>query len=134
MACFRQSKRRAALFLSTILKPTRQPRVDGAPAKCAAEAVKPAYDELAQLPQQDTLNIDESPTKEATSKAWVWTFVATTFTFFACRTSRAADVLKELLGQAYAGIIGCDRARMYWSMGQLQCAGRHSETRLPSPH
>jgi transposase len=126
MACFRQSKRRAALFLSTILNQPASPAWMVLLQNRAAEAVKPAYDELAaQLPQQDTLNIDESPTKQGTSKAWVWTFVATTFTFFACRTSRAADVLKELLGETYAGIIGCDRARMYWSMGQLQWCWAH---------
>jgi transposase len=92
----------------------------------AAEAVKPAYDELAeQLAEQAVQNIDESPTKEGTAKAWVWTFVAATFTFFACRTSRAADVLKELLGTDYAGVIHCDRARMYWSFGRLQWCWAH---------
>ena len=118
MACFRQSKRRAAWFMSTILNQPASPAWMVSLQNRAAEAVKPAYDELAeQLPQQPTLNIDESPTKQATSKAWVWTFVAAHFTFFACRTSRAADILKELLGQTYDGIIGCDRARMYWCLG-----------------
>lgn len=118
MACFRQSKRRAAMFMSTILNQPASPAWMVSLQNRAAEAVQPAYDELAaQLPQQKTLNIDESPTKQATSKAWVWTFVAASFTFFACRTSRAADVLKELLGAAYDGIVGCDRARMYWCLG-----------------
>ena len=118
MACFRQSKRRAALFLSTILNQPASPAWMVKLQTLAAEAVKPAYDELAaQLPKQESLNIDESPTKQGTSKAWVWTFVAAGFTFFACRTSRAADILKELLGQTYKGTIGCDRARMYWCLG-----------------
>ena len=92
----------------------------------AAEAVKPAYDELAkQLPEQSTMNIDESPTKEGQAKAWVWTFVAATFTFFACRTSRAATVLHELLGVDFNGIIHCDRARMYWCFGRLQWCWAH---------
>ncbi len=99
MACFRQSKRRAAQFLSMILN---QPASAGWMVLLqnrAADAVLPAYDELAkQLAAQAVLNIDESPSKEGQAKAWVWTFVAATFTFFACRTSRAADVLKELLG------------------------------------
>ena len=126
MACFRQSKRRAALFMSTILHQPASPAWLVSLQGRAAEAVRPAYDELAaQLPRQQVLNIDESPTKQGTSKAWVWTFVATGFTLFACRTSRAADVLQELLGQAYAGIIGCDRARMYWSMGRLQWCWAH---------
>ncbi|HEY2786052.1 MAG TPA: transposase, partial [Fimbriiglobus sp.] len=115
MACFRQSKRRAAQFLSTILnQPASAAWMVLLQNRCA-EAVKPAYDDLAdQLPTQDILNIDESPTKEGPAKAWVWTAVADTFTFFACRTSRAGEVLKGLLGEDYAGVIHCDRARMYW--------------------
>lgn len=126
MACFRQSKRRAAQFLSMILN---QPASAGwmvVLQNRAAEAVQPAYDELAtQLAEQTRLNIDESPTKEGQAKAWVWTFVAATFTFFACRTSRAAEVVKDLLGVAYAGVIHCDRARMYWAFGRLQWCWAH---------
>jgi len=126
MACFRQSKRRAAQFLSMILN---QPASAGWMVLLqnrAAEAVKPAYDELAErLAEQTVLNIDESPTKEGQAKAWVWTFVAATFTFFACRASRAADVVKGLLGEDYNGVIHCDRARMYWAFGRLQWCWAH---------
>jgi transposase len=126
MACFRQSKRRAAQFLSTILnQPASAAWMVLLQNRCA-EAVQPAYDDLAaQLPDQDILNIDESPTKEGPAKAWVWTVVAATFTFFACRTSRAGDVPKDLLGEGYDGVIHCDRARMYWQFGRLQWCWAH---------
>jgi transposase len=126
MACFRQSKRRAAYFLETILC---QPASAGwlvLLQNRAAAAVQPAYDELtAQLVQQAVLHIDESPTKEGQSKAWVWTFVAATFTVFACRTSRAATILQEWLGSGFGGVIHCDRARMYWRFGRLQWCWAH---------
>jgi transposase len=126
MACFRQSKRRAAQFLSMILN---QPASAGWMVLLqnrAATAVAPAYNELAkQLPEQPVLNIDESPTKEGPAKAWVWTFVAKTFTFFTCGTSRAASVAKELLGEDFDGVIHCDRARMYWAFGRLQWCWAH---------
>jgi transposase len=126
MACFRQSKRRAAQFLGMILN---QPASSGwmvALQNRAAEAVQPAYDELArQLPDQPALHIDESPTKEGQTKAWVWTFVAGAFTFFACRTSRAAEVATQLLGVAFVGVVHCDRARMYWAFGRLQWCWAH---------
>lgn len=126
MACFRQSKRRAAQFLATILN---QPASTGwmvlLQNRCA-EAVRPAYDALAaKLPEQPILNIDESPTKEGSSNAWVWTFVAGAFTVFACRTSRGADVPEQLLGEGYAGVIHCDRAKMYWRFGRLQWCWAH---------
>ena len=126
MACFRQSKRRAAQFLGLILN---QPACAGWMVLLqnrAAEAVRPAYEELArQLPREPVLLLDESPTKQGPAKAWVWTFVAALFTFFACRTSRAAEVPKHLLGQDYAGVIHCDRARMYWCFGRLQWCWAH---------
>jgi transposase len=126
MACFRQSKRRAALFLSMILN---QPASAGWMVLLqnrAAEAVEPAYQELAeQLPSQAALHIDESPTKEGQAKAWVWTFVAATFTFFACRLSRAREVATDLLGSSFDGVIHCDRAKMYWSFGRLQWCWAH---------
>ena len=54
MACFRQSKRRAALFLSTILKQPASPAWMVSLQNRAAEAVQPAYDELvAALPAAD---------------------------------------------------------------------------------
>ena len=126
MACFRQSKRRAAQFLGMIL---HQPASAGWMVTLqhrVAEAVRPAYDELAgRLPAQTVLHADESPTKEGKAKAWVWTFVAATFTVFACRLSRGADVLVDLLGGAFGGVIHCDRARMYWGLGRLQWCWAH---------
>ncbi len=126
MACFRQSKRRAALFLSMVLN---QPASAGWLVTLqdrAAEAVQPAYDELAAaLPDQAVLHLDESPTKEGPAKSWIWTFVAATFTLFACRRSRAADVPQHFLGETYVGLIHCDRARMYWAFGRLQYCWAH---------
>lgn len=125
MACFRQSKRRAALFLSTILKQPASPAWMVSLQNRAAEAVQPAYDELvAALPAEKTLYLDESPSKEGQNKSWVWTFVAATFTVFACRLSRAGKVPKQFLG-AFAGVIHCDRARMYWAFDKLQYCWAH---------
>lgn len=126
MACFRQSKRRAAQFLSTILnQPASAAWMVLLSNRCAC-AVQPAYDQLAtQLPQQAVLHIDESPTKEGPAKSWVWTIVAKTFTFFACRTSRGGEVLEQLLGESFAGVIHCDRAKMYWQFDRLQWCWAH---------
>jgi len=125
MACFRQSKRRAALFLSTILNQPACPAWMVSLQNRAAEAVQPAYDELvAALPSETSLYLDESPSKEGQRKSWVWTFVAATFTVFACRLSRGAEVPKQFLG-AFAGVIHCDRARMYWAFDKLQYCWAH---------
>jgi hypothetical protein len=42
------------------------------------------------------------PTKQKSLKAWLWVFVAKTFTVFALRPSRKAAELFDLLGEAFA--------------------------------
>ena len=126
MGCFRQSKQRVALFLEQVLG---QPCSEGWVVKLqrqATAALQPAYTQLvAQLPLQPHLNIDESPTKEQNRPAWLWTFVAATFTAFAQRTTRAATVLVELLTAQYQGVVTCDRAKMYWFLPYLQWCWAH---------
>ncbi|HVX60573.1 MAG TPA: transposase [Pirellulales bacterium] len=112
MGCFKQSKRRVALFLEQVLG---QPCSPGWVVKLqdrATAAVTPVYEELAaQLPTEPVLGIDESPTKEAQTKSWLWAFVADGYTFFTLRTTRAATVLHELLTDAFEGVVNCDRAK-----------------------
>lgn len=126
MGCFRQSKRRVALFLEQVLN---QPCSPGWVVKLqnqATAALQSTYNELAaQLPAQEQLGIDETPTKQGLDKAWLWTFVAATCTVFALRTTRAATVLGELLGMAYGGVVNCDRAKMYYSQSRLQWCWAH---------
>jgi transposase len=124
MGSFRQSKRRTALFLSTVLG---QPCSSGWVVKLqnqATAAVRPAYDELvAALAQEPVVGMDETPTKEADAKAWLWTGVAPRFTVFAVRPSREGTAISDLLGESFAGVVTCDRAKMYWQVEQLQWCG-----------
>jgi transposase len=126
MAYFRQSKRRTALFLETILNQPCCPAWTVKLQTRATCALRPVYDELVcALPTQDQLGGDETPTKEANKKAWLWTFVATAFTVFSIRPSRARSTITELLGSAFAGVVTCDRAKMYWSVPKLQWCWAH---------
>lgn len=126
MGCFKQSKRRVALFLEQVLN---QPCSPGWVVKLqnqATAALTPAYEQLAaQLPSEPVLGIDESPTKEGPVKAWLWTFVASSYTVFALRTTRAATILHDLLTETYAGVVNCDRAKMYWKIGRPQWCWAH---------
>jgi transposase len=126
MGCFRQSKRRVAFFLEQVLG---QPCSTGWVIKLqnqATAALAGPYQELAdQLPSQEKLSIDESPTKQGPAKSWLWTCVAANFTVFTIRLTRAATVLEELLGESYDGVTNCDRAKMYWRLGRLQWCWAH---------
>ncbi len=126
MAYYRQSKRRTAEFLETLLG---QPCSPGLAVKIQTQvtaAARPAYEEaVAALPDQPHLNADETGTKENNTKAWLWTFVARTFTVFAVRASRAATAVDHLLTSTFRGIVTCDRAKMYWRAGRLQWCWAH---------
>ena len=126
MGCFKQSKRRVALFVEQVLNQPCSPAWVVKLQNQATAALRPAYDELvAKLPDERVLGIDESPTKEARMKSWLWAFVAKNFTAFAHRTTRAATVLRELLTDAFRGIVNCDRAKLYWNVGRPQWCWAH---------
>ena len=105
MAYFRQSKRRAALFLEALLGQPCSAALAVKMQHQVTTALRPTYDALvAQLPTQPHLGIDESPTKQTASKAWLWTFVAKFFTVFAIRPTREATILDDLLGNEFGGV------------------------------
>ena len=126
MAYFRQSKRRTAEFLGTLLGQPCCPALTVKIQNQVTEALRPSYEEVAaKLPTQKHLNIDETPTKEENGKAWLWTFVAKLFTVFAVRPTREATALDVFLGEKFDGVVTCDRAKMYWRIERLQWCWAH---------
>ena len=126
MAYYRQSKRRTADFLSTLLGQPCSPALTVKIQTQVTAAVRPAYEELAaELPTQDHVNADETPTKEKNGKAWLWAFAARMFTVFAVRATREATAVDEFLTAGFCGIVTCDRATMYWRVGRLQWCWAH---------
>lgn len=126
MAYYRQSKRRTAEFLETLLGQPCSPGLTVKIQNQVTEAARPSYDELvAALPTQTHLNADETGTKESNTKAWLWTFVASMFTVFAVRATRAATAVDQLITDAFSGIVTCDRAKMYWRVGRIQWCWAH---------
>ena len=68
---------------------------------------------LALLPEEDRLNIDETGHKENGKRLWTWCFRAALFTVFKISPSRGSQVLVEVLGEEFEGIIGCDYFSAY---------------------
>jgi len=126
MGGLRQSKRKAAWFLESILNIPCSPGWVVKLQDQATLALRPTYDDLtARLPEQERLNIDETPYKQGPLKTWLWTFVAQNFTVFALRRTRKADELYAHIGDEFAGVVGCDRAKMYVRLPQLQWCWAH---------
>jgi transposase len=98
-------------------------------------AVAATYAELdAALRHEAVLNVDETSHRTNGDKRWLWTFVARTFVVYRIATSRGADVLKTVLGDAFAGILGSDRLPSYltYVVGQRQFCWAHVTRNLLS--
>jgi len=82
-------------------------------AKVSA-ALAPAYEALrASLPAEPRLNVDETGHKNNGKRYWTWCFRAELYTLFKIDPSRSSDVLIEMLGAEFNGVLGCDYFSAY---------------------
>jgi transposase len=73
-----------------------------------------AYTELFErLPGEASLNVDETGHKENREKFWTWCFRAQLYTLFRIDKSRGSEVLIEVLGTEFNGVLGCDYFSAY---------------------
>jgi transposase len=78
------------------------------------ESLKDPYEELLELLRQEAvLNVDETSHPENGSRLWTWCFRAALFTVFKVSPSRGCDVLLEVLGEEFGGLLGCDYFSAY---------------------
>lgn len=114
MVLFRQSKRRVSLCCEKLFGVSMSPGLVVKLQNIVTVSTQPAYKHLVrQLPRQKAVNVDETPTRERNGNAWIWTVVTGRFTVFAVRLTKAACVIRKLLGDSYAGVVTSDRAKMY---------------------
>ena len=81
--------------------------------KVARSLDRPYQDLLAALPEQERLNVDETGHKENKVAMWTWCFKAPLFTLFKIDPSRGSDVLLNVLGTEFRGVLGCDYFSAY---------------------
>jgi len=80
----------------------------------AGAALDEPYDQLrAALPEQARLNVDETGHKERGKALWTWCFRAELYTLFKIDPSRGSEVLVDVLGREFAGVIGADYFSAY---------------------
>jgi transposase len=79
-----------------------------------SDSLQSPYEELLRLlPDQDRLNVDETGHKDRGDSLWTWCFRATLFTLYKISPSRGSDVLLEVLGKEFDGVLGCDYFSAY---------------------
>jgi transposase len=79
-----------------------------------SQAVAFAHDELGdQLATQPTLRIDETGHKDNGQRYWTWCFRAEYFTWFHIDPTRSSQVLFDVLGEEFDGVLSCDYFSAY---------------------
>jgi transposase len=80
----------------------------------ASESLKNAHKDLAErLPNESILNVDETGHKDNGKPMWTWCFRSSLYTLFKIDESRGSDVLIQMLGVEFNGILGCDYFSAY---------------------
>jgi transposase len=83
-------------------------------------SVEPAYaDLLDRLPSEGRINVDETGHKDSGKRLWTWCFRAALYTVFKVSPSRGSDVLLEVLGREFSGLLGCDYFSAYRKYARL---------------
>src|SRR6266481_4876715 len=80
---------------------------------CALE--QPYEDLLDRLPDEEHLNVDETGHKQNRLRMWTWCFRAELYTLFKIDPTRSTDVLINVLGTEFDGVLGCDYFSSYRS-------------------
>jgi transposase len=79
-----------------------------------SEALEQPYQELLErLPRESRLNVDETGHKDRGEPWWTWCFRASLYTLFKVESTRSADVLINILGDEFNGVLGCDYFSAY---------------------
>src|SRR3954451_14326041 len=82
-------------------------------AKVSAALEQPYAELLQDLTDQARLNIDETGHKQNGDRMWTWCFRASLYTLFKIDPTRSGDVLIEVLGTEFNGVLGCDYFSAY---------------------
>jgi len=77
-------------------------------AKVSAALRRPYEELLDLLPHEERLNVDETGHKQRKQLFWTWCFRAELYTLFKIAPTRSADVLLDVLGAEFDGVLGCD--------------------------
>jgi len=74
-----------------------------------AQTARPVYERLIELIRQcSTVHVDETGWRIGTLSAWLWVFTNHEITVYAIRANRSSDVVIDLLGEQFKGILASD--------------------------
>jgi transposase len=81
--------------------------------KVTAALAQPYEELLAHVRREPALHVDETGHKDQGERWWTWCFRAELYTLFKIDPTRSGDVLLEVLGKGFHGVLGCDYFSAY---------------------
>jgi transposase len=113
-AKYRLSKRAVREMLSDFLGVELSlGSVSNVEKQVSAALEKPTEEARAYVRSAPVVHADETSWRENKKKAWLWVAATPLVSVFIVATSRASKVAKELLGEAFAGVLVTDRYSAY---------------------
>ena len=92
-----------------------------------AKRLEPTYQRLILcLRASAVVHVDETGWKVAGQSAWLWVFTNDQLSVYAVDPTRAHEVVERILGEDFAGVLGCDCFLAYDALKtyrQSKCAG-----------
>lgn len=79
----------------------------------AKKLKEPYYDIIKQVRSSTVVYVDETGYRLNGDQWWLWTFVCENAILFVIRKSRSKEVVEEILGKRFNGIISCDGWKSY---------------------
>jgi len=108
------SQREAAEVLETVFHADLGLGSIPALEQAVSEAlVQPVAEAQAYVQTQPVANVDETSWRERTQRTWLWVSATPLVTVFLLVATRGAAGVKQLLGEAFPGIVGSDRWSAY---------------------
>ena len=92
-------------------------------AEVTAMLARPYEELFERLPEEGFVNVDETGHPDQGADLWTWCVRAELFTLYHVDPCRKSDVLMELLGKEYEGVLGCDyfsAYRRYMRLGDIR--------------
>jgi len=79
-----------------------------------AETARPIYEKLIELIRQcSVVHADETSWRIGTLAAWLWVFTNRQISVYAIRDNRSSDVVVDILGREFKGVLASDRFAAY---------------------
>jgi transposase len=122
-ACYHLSKRQVEELLdNTFGIPVALGTICNIEHRVSAAVAEPVAEAQRHVAQAAVVNADETSWPEQPNKGWLWAGATAAVAVFLVRRRRDLASAKALLGESFAGVLGCDRYSAYrWVQRRQLC-------------